>query len=492
MRIIWFDIDSLRPDHLGCYGYHRPTSPNIDRIAREGVRFENVFASDVPCLPSRTALVSGQFGIHTGVAGHGGTAADLLPEGHDRGFESLLGRTNWIRILREAGLFTATITPFAERHSAWHWYAGFNEVHNTGRMGMERADQVAPVAQEWLTRNGRRPNWLLHVNLWDPHTPYRTPHEFGEPFASYPLPAWLTEEVRSRHWTECGPNSAQEVNGYVADSSVYGGDFPRQPTAIDSMGAARQMFDGYDTGVLYADYYIGRILEHLDQVGVEEHTVVVITADHGESLGELNVYGDHQTADLTTCRVPLIVRWPGITGAQAGRVDRALHYQFDFAASMVEMLGGYPPEHWDAVSFADAFRRGDEAGRPHLVLSQGAWTCQRAVRLAVRSRNYLCIRTWHDGFRPFPPVMLFDVDRDTHEQNNIAGDRPEIVQQALALLEEWQGMMMQSSPHAADPLWSVLREGGPYHTRGRLEEYLERLRSTGRARWADLLQARHG
>lgn len=60
------DIDTLRPDHLGCYGYHRRTSPNIDALAAEGVRFENVYASDVPCLPSRTALSTGRFGIHTG------------------------------------------------------------------------------------------------------------------------------------------------------------------------------------------------------------------------------------------------------------------------------------------------------------------------------------------------------------------------------------------------------------------------------------------
>jgi arylsulfatase A-like enzyme len=258
------------------------------------------------------------------------------------------------------------------------------------------------------------------------------------------------------------------------------------------MAAVRQMFDGYDAGVLYADHHLGRILEHLEQLGVADQTVIMITADHGESLGELNVYGDHQTADLTTCRVPLIVRWPGITGAQAGRVDRALHYQFDFAATMVEMLGGYPPEHWDAVSFADAFRRGEESGRERLVLSQGAWTCQRAVRFAVRGKNYLCIRTWHDGFRGFPPVMLFDIDRDPYELHNLDGERPEIVQHALSLLEEWHGAMMQSSRHAVDPMWTVMREGGPFHTRGQLPEYLARLRATDRGRWADLLESRHG
>ena len=76
MRILYIDIDSLRPDHLGCYGYHRNTSPNIDRIAAEGVRYENCYVTDAPCLPSRTALWSGRFGIHNGVINHGGVASE--------------------------------------------------------------------------------------------------------------------------------------------------------------------------------------------------------------------------------------------------------------------------------------------------------------------------------------------------------------------------------------------------------------------------------
>lgn len=86
MRILYLDIDTTRPDHLGCYGYHRNTSPNIDRIAAEGIRFDNCYVSDAPCLPSRSALFNGRFGIHTGVVGHGGTAADLRLEGSPRAF----------------------------------------------------------------------------------------------------------------------------------------------------------------------------------------------------------------------------------------------------------------------------------------------------------------------------------------------------------------------------------------------------------------------
>ena len=71
MKILYFDIDSLRADHLGCYGYHRRTSPNIDELSKSSSIFDNVYASDVPCLPSRTALLTGRFGIQNGVVNHG-------------------------------------------------------------------------------------------------------------------------------------------------------------------------------------------------------------------------------------------------------------------------------------------------------------------------------------------------------------------------------------------------------------------------------------
>ncbi|MEG1887236.1 MAG: sulfatase-like hydrolase/transferase, partial [Oscillospiraceae bacterium] len=88
MNILFIDIDTLRPDHMGCYGYSRNTTPNMDAVAAEGLRFENYYCSDAPCLPSRAALISGKFGIRNGVVGHGGTAADMCLRGADRGFDN--------------------------------------------------------------------------------------------------------------------------------------------------------------------------------------------------------------------------------------------------------------------------------------------------------------------------------------------------------------------------------------------------------------------
>lgn len=486
MRVLYLDIDSLRPDHLGCYGYHRKTSPNIDRIASEGTRFTNCYVSDAPCLPSRTALWSGRFGFHTGVVDHGGIASQPFIEGAERTFRDLFSKSSWMIALQQIGYHTASISSFAARHSAWHWYAGYDEYINPGVRGLETADQVAPIAQRWLEEKGASDHWFLHVNLWDAHTPYRTPPEYGNPFADDPLPAHITEEYWQKAWDGYGPHSPQEVNDF-AENEIIERLYPYVPQQLDSMEKVRWWLDGYDRGIHYADHYIGQIIATLQEIGVYEETVIMIGADHGENQGELNVWGDHHTADSITCRVPLIVRWP----QQAARVDHALHYHFDWAATLIELLGGEVPKIWDGVSFADAFREASEDGRDFLVTSQGAWSCQRGVRYNHDGHAYLFLRTYHDGYKMLDDVMLFDLTTDPHEQVNIADEQPQRVQQGMAYLENWYTQMIRTGQHATDPLATVLRAGGAYHTRGELPAYLERLRATGRAHHAQTLAQKH-
>jgi len=483
MRILYVDIDTLRPDHLGCYGYHRDTSPNIDTLAQQAVRFDNCYNSDAPCLPSRSALWSGRCGFHSGVVNHGGAAAQPFIEGPTRGFRDLFDATSWMSALRRVDFKTVTVSPFGERHSAWHWYAGYNEIYNPGKGGIEMADDVTPIALDWIRRNGRSDGWFLHVNYWDPHTPYRTPEDFGNPFADDPLPAWLTEEVWQRGWDGFGPHSPQEPHGWGSET-VYQ-RYPRVPAQLDSMEAVKQWIDGYDVGIRYADEHVGRLLNGLADAGVLDDTIVMVSADHGENQGELNVWGDHQTADQPTCRVPLIVRWPGLTDSP--RVDRALHYHYDWAATLVELAGGQVPGNWDGQPFTEPFRDGRQQGREYLVTSQNAWSCQRGIRFD----DYLCLRTYHDGYKQLEQVMLFDLADDPHEQHDLAVGQPDIVDHAMALLADWHHKMVSISQHDVDPMMTVLLEGGPLHTRGQLPAYLERLRATGRAHHAERLATRH-
>ncbi|WP_416051553.1 sulfatase [Cupriavidus basilensis] len=483
MRLLYIDIDTLRPDHLGCYGYHRNTSPNIDKLAGESILFRNVHASDTPCLPSRTALLTGRFGIHNGVVNHGGVDADPVIGGPERKFWSRLQLESFPFLLQQAGLKTVSISSFAQRHSAFQWYAGFDEAYNVGKFGLETADEVFAIASDWLARHGAEDNWFLHVHMWDPHTPYRAAADYGQPFANDPLPDWLTEEIRARDWQGCGPHTAQECTGFAPQPAarVY---FPRQPQEIPDMEAVRAMFDGYDTGILVADEYVGKLMAQLAELGVKDETAIMLSSDHGETLGELSVYGDHQTADQFTTNVPLLLKWPGI---KVGRECQAFHYQVDVTATVLELLGQTVPASWDGASFAGSLTDGTDEGRSHLVVSQGAWTCQRAVRF----ENWILICTLHDGYHLFDDVMLFDLLADPHEQNNLASARPEIAERGLALLKDWLDRMLPDAARGRDPLRNVIAEGGPYHVRGELPAYLDRLRATGRGDKADALARKY-
>ena len=152
----------------------------------------------------------------------------------------------------------------------------------------------------------------------------------------------------------------------------------------------------------------GAARSQLAELGVcsTRTTAIMISSDHGETLGELNVYGDHQAADEVTAHVPMILRWPGLAAA---RRTRRCTTSSTSRPRMVELLGGTVPDAL-ARRRASPTRCAPGATRAasELVLSQGAWTCQRARALRATGS---ASRTYHDGYHGYPTdAMLFDVD----------------------------------------------------------------------------------
>lgn len=481
MRVLLIDIDTLRPDHMGCYGYGRQTTPNLDAVAKEGVLFNNYFCSDAPCLPSRAALISGKFGIHSGVVGHGGTCADRFIYGGERGFRNADDSNNLINLFRRNGMHTASISTFAERHSAWWFNAGFNETYNVGKGGQESGEEVLPVALDWIERNAERDNWFLHLNLWDPHTPYRTPDSFGNPFENAPLDTWITEDIFKKHLKSVGPHSVNELNMF--DDNVDPA-YPKHPGKITEYSGLKALFDGYDSGISHADYLVGRVFDALRGKNVFDDLAVIITADHGESFGEFGIYAEHATADYSTCRIPMIIKWPG---GRKNHVDHGLRYNLDLAPTIAELFGLEKYDGWDGESFAKTVTCGESGGRESLVISQMAHVCQRSAIFD----GWIYIRTYHDGFHLFDNEMLFNLKDDPYEQNDLKARHPEICEKGAKIILDWHDEMMARSDNRIDPLWIVMSEGGPFHARGSLDKYIERLQKTGRARGAKLLREKY-
>ena len=484
MKVLFVDIDTLRPDHMGCYGYERNTTPNMDEVAKEGIRFNNYYCSDAPCLPSRASLISGMFGIKNGAVGHGGTAGDRRLEGRDRSFCDRYDMDNFNNIFRKAGMYTASVSTFPERHSSWWFSAGFNETFNEGHRGVESGEAVLPYVLKWLDDNGtQRDDWFLHVHLWDPHTPYRAPLSFGNPFEGDGLAGtWIDDSTIDKHIHAVGPHSASELNMFDDNENP---DLPRNPGKITDRNGLVRVFDGYDCGVAYTDYIVGQILDKLRNLGIYEDMAIIITSDHGENFGELAIYAEHATADHACCNIPFIIKWPG---AVKGHVDNELHYSLDLLPTMSDLLNVQKGSHWDGESFVNTITKGEKQGRDSLVISQMAHVCQRSARFG----DWLYMRTYHDGYHLFDKEMLFNLKEDVHEQHDVKDKYPEICAKGAKIILDWHDEAMLTSPYTLDPLWTVMEEGGPFHARGALELYCKRLEETGRKEGAEELRRRHG
>ena len=320
--------------------------------------------------------------------------------------------------------------------------------------------------------------------MWDPHTPYRTPLSFEPSFESDPPPSWMTEEIIKEHRDSYGPRSARDLGGFDRLKLTQFYKRIQGIREIENLDDFTKWINAYDIGIRYADDFVGKVIQILRTLEIYDDTLIIISSDHGECQGELNVYGDHATACHIINRVPMILKWPQ---KKWKKQYDSLIYATDISATIIEGVGKNVPNFWDGRSVFKELENGTRFGRNFLVFGQDVWTCQRAVRF----QNWTMIRTYHTGLRDYPEIMLYDFEKDFHMTTNIAEERPDIVCKGLQLLDEWHDKMMKSSPSSKDPMWTVIEEGGPHHTKGMRNTYLKRLRRSGREEFIEVIKRRN-
>lgn len=479
MRILYLDIDSMRPDHFGCYGYQRNTSPNVDQIAREGVRFNRAYCNSSPCVPARASFISGRFGVHHGALTHWGPGSEFRVPSD--GLDYWEDMPLLPRHLRQHGYKTVTFSSFADRHQAFWFYGGWSETHtHTLKMGAENADEVNSAVLPWLREHGKEDQWFLHIQYWDPHRNYTVPEEWIDRVADEPAPDWPDAATIAEHQANYGPFTASELFPQYEGSKS---PVPTMPDQIADRDDFKKFVDAYDGAIRFMDDEIGRIVQTLADLGVLDDTAIVISADHGEAMGEQGVYGDHVCAGEAVHNVPMIIRWPG--AAKEMSYDGLL-YNVDFHPTLCDLLGIPVPEGWDGESFAGAVRGKDWAGRPYLVWDHALYSCQRAVR----TPEWLYIRTYHPGLFPFEDQILFDMENDPHQMSNLAAECPELVAEMDHLMVDWLHDQVGHHGSMPDPMPAVIQTGPWKYVK--LEPWIERLRSQGRDGDAEAIIARLG
>jgi len=472
MRIIYFDLDCLRPDHMNQYGYHINTTPNLDRITRDGVIFNRCYTSNSPCAPSRAALFSGRFGINNGQVGHIGSGTDFNYPGI--GFHHYPESPMWMRHLRLNGIKTVSFSSFADRHASWWFSAGWSELHTfTNKMGSEKADEVNAAVIPWLKKHSKEDNYFLHIHYWDIHQPYTLDKKWIDLFKKEPPPSWPDEKTIKENIAIYGPRTALDL--YVGYANNDKSPTPNMPDKITNLDEFKMMIDGYDASIRYVDHHIGQILDLLEKNKLLKDTMFIISGDHGDCFGEQGIYMDHWTAAEAIQHIPLIINWPGI---KKKSICDEFIYNLDLVSTVCELLNLPIAPKWDGKSFKNAVIGEPFKGRDYLICEHGMGSLMRAVI----NKRYYFTKILHPGLYPFDsPYLLHDIEKDPHQTTNIADKNPNIVKEMEQILNNWQNEQMEKHGEHTDNLKKMVSED---YLDWCDKETIERLKKTGREKQA--------
>lgn len=331
-------IDALRADHLGCYGYTRDTSPNIDRFADGAVRFTDTMAQTSWTRTSVASILSGSYAYAHRV--------------RDRG-DGLSKTVEWLpETLNQAGYKTLAVVTNPNLIPLWGFHRGFDLFVDANSARFEDPLDAAAVDEAIHAIQLAAPDpWFLYLHLMGPHDPYAPP--------GYEQGMWEDEGTFS--------------------------DPERQRTV-----------DLYDAEIRYSDREIGRLFSRLRGEGLFENALIIVTSDHGEEFWDHGGTHHGKTLYQEQLHIPFIMKLPG--GAEAGAVRDELTLSIDAAPTILDAVGLAVPErmHGESRVRGSAEVSGERAGYASLVLHDASMRAAR--RGAVKYlRDYVDARTvWYD------------------------------------------------------------------------------------------------
>ncbi len=415
--LLLISIDTLRADHLGFLGYDRPTSPFLDQLASQSTVFTDTVATASYTLPTHASLFTGLFPPH-----------HLAIDSVDRVDAE---RTPTIsRLLSDAGFHTAGFTGGGFMSVGYGFAAGFDRfisidpvvglrrvTPETGEFPAGKRFAGRPFsaeglgdAERWITLQGSR-SWMAFIHTFGVHE-YDPPREDELLFAR---PHDLPEDFDAH---EC-----------LARSDAL--------TSPPGEAERARLVDLYDATIHAVDRCLGDFITRLDAKGLLEHTIVVVTADHGEEFFEHGHFRHHGTLYQDLVHVPLLIRMPD--AARGLRIDEPVS-QVDILPTLLELLGQPVPEGLDGRSLADFVRGGHPATAPTPLFSH----IERVLhaRTSLRDGPLKIVHSDTSDVRAEPASVeweVFDLQHDPDETRNLAGERPaefDAMRQRLDAVEE--------------------------------------------------------
>jgi arylsulfatase A-like enzyme len=383
-NVLLISVDSLRADRLGAYGNERPTTPTLDRLAREGVLFERAYSPTSWTLPSHATLLTGR-----DLLGHATMfQRDAIPA------ETLLLQEQFARAGFEVfGIFSG---PFLHPHfgfgrgsrsyvSCQSDPGGESKEERRRAHWASHVDRTNPCIEStfarWVAERPQKP-FFAFVHMWDVHFDYTPPEPYAEMFDT-------------------------GYAGPLDGSKIVDAGFPLDAGASE----LRHLLALYDGEVRYTDETIGTMLEALDRAGALDRTLVVVTADHGEEFLEHGGKTHRRTVHVESVHVPLVF-WAASGLARGHRVETAVSLA-DVAPTIDALFGIAPPAGIEGRSLVPALRGEPLPSRP----VRSAHASQRPSgprTIALRSEGRSLIHSKPDEW------VAYDLASDPAEQRPIA------------------------------------------------------------------------
>jgi len=411
-NLVLITVDALRADRLGCYGYQRACTPNIDGFAEGALRYEQAFTVSNATLPSHATMLTGRYPHGHGVPRNGSPLpADV----------SVLAE-----LLRDRGYATAAVVSadaLASTMGLARGFEAYDEALETAgtNPGERRAEHTTDAAIDRLEGYGEAEPFFLWVHFAGPRFPDQSP-----------------PPCDTIHGDGCrGP-----ADGRMADRDALQGPGPG-PSVED----LQRMVDIYDGEVADLDHWLGRLLEALERPGFRERTLVVITASRGESpTGDEKRFSHGRALRQASVGVPLIIRYPEALLVPPGTVVRTVQTLDIFPTLLAAGGAAAPPGSEGTVlipppgcqepavgpeGYRPAFAEASlpmETGPPDSI----EWPNVGKAEMVVRY-PWKLVRTSHGD-----QVELFDLERDPLEQENVAARHPGTVDELRLLLRDWR------------------------------------------------------
>ena len=460
-------IDDLKPT-LGCYGDSVAVSPNIDRLASRGMRFDAAYCNQAVCAPSRFTLMLGAHSSSTGLYGlgsnlrkaypnattlpqhfarhgyrtesmgkvfhighgnHGDPESFLVPHHPEKVIEYVeTSSTQGGKLTREEAMFeNVKVKNFnlLPRGAAFESPVAEDDAYADGRIAQLAKSRLAEATQR-LKENGTP--FFITVGFARPHLPFCAPKRYWDLYESNDLPMPRhTDRPAEAPLCAHKPNGGGEIRNYfpVPDKN--------DPAQIDTE-LTRKLIHGYYASVSYVDAQIGRVIDMLDRLELSDNTIVVLWGDHGFHLGDHGYWTKHTNYEQAT-RIPIVIVAPNVT--EAGAVTGQLAESVDVYPTLAE-LAGLPspdgPQPIDGHSLVPVLKDSNARVRDH---AYHVFPKSKFGR-AIRTERYRLVE-WKSlkNRQQTPEYELYDMHNDPLETKNIAKQQTNITESLLKILSQY-------------------------------------------------------